>query len=244
MDRKRFWQNMMGITMLIIVSLVAGRMGLLEKNRPEAAETAGRTARGDRRPVVVIDSGHGGADPGKIGVAGQEEKTINLQIAQKLKSYLEAADIGVVMTRESDAGLYKESDSHKKSADMRERCRIIDEANPVLAVSIHQNSYHQESISGAQVFYYKNSENGRRLAEILQRRFDYVLGEDGNRRSAKANDSYYLLLHVKAPIVIAECGFLSNRAEAEKLSEEEYQDRVAWTLHLGILQYINSIKNK
>lgn len=244
MDRKRFWQNMMGITMLIIVSLVAGRMGLLEKNRPEAAETAGRTARGGQRPVVVIDSGHGGADPGKIGVAGQEEKTINLQIAQKLKSYLEAADIGVVMTRESDAGLYKESDSHKKSADMRERCRIIDEANPVLAVSIHQNSYHQESISGAQVFYYKNSENGRRLAEILQKRFDYVLGEDGNRRSAKANDSYYLLLHVKAPIVIAECGFLSNRAEAEKLSEEEYQDRVAWTIHLGILQYINGIKTK
>ena len=75
MDRKRFWQNMMGITMLIIVSLVAGHMGLLEKNRPEAAETAGRTARGGQRPVVVIDSGHGGADPGKIGVAGQEEKT-------------------------------------------------------------------------------------------------------------------------------------------------------------------------
>ena len=68
MDRKRFWQNMMGITMLIIVSLVAGRMGLLEKNRPEAAETAGRTARGGQRRVVVIDSGHGGADPGKIGV--------------------------------------------------------------------------------------------------------------------------------------------------------------------------------
>ena len=74
-DRKRFWQNMMGITTcLIIVSLVAERMGLLEKNRPEAAETAGRTARGGQRRVVVIDSGHGGADPGKIGVAGQSRK--------------------------------------------------------------------------------------------------------------------------------------------------------------------------
>ncbi len=230
--------------MLVIVALIAGRMGLLEKNSLEAAETAGQSAKGTRHPVVVIDSGHGGADPGKIGVSGQEEKVINLQIAQKLKSYLEAADIRVVMTRESDRGLYKESDSHKKSADMKERCRIINEAAPVLAVSIHQNSYHQESISGAQVFYYKNSKDGRRLAEILQKRFDYVLGEDGNRRSAKANDSYYLLLHVKAPIVIAECGFLSNWTEAEKLSEEDYQDRIAWTLHLGILQYINSIKAK
>ena len=86
-----------------------------------------------------------------------------------------------VMTRESDTGLYKESDSHKKSADMKKRCQIIDEAEPILAVSIHQNSYHQEEISGAQVFYYKNSEKGQRLAEILQKRFDYVLGEAENR---------------------------------------------------------------
>lgn len=143
------------------------------------------------------------------------------------------------MTRESDKGLYRDSDSHKKSADMKERCRIIDEAKPVMAISIHQNSYHQDSISGAQMFYYKNSEKGRQLAEILQKRFDYVLGAEGNRRSAKANDSYFLLLNVKAPIVIAECGFLSNPAEAAKLSEEEYQDRIAWTLHMGILQYIN-----
>ena len=114
----------------------------------------------------------------------------------------------------------------------------------ILAVSIHQNSYHQEEISGAQVFYYKNSEKGQRLAEILQKRFDYVLGEAENRRKAKGNDSYYLLLNVKAPIVIVECGFLSNAEEAKKLSDEEYQDRIAWTLHLGILQYINTMENE
>ena len=101
---------------------------------------------------------------------------------------------------------------------MKKRCQIIDEAEPILAVSIHQNSYHQEEISGAQVFYYKNSEKGQRLAEILQKRFDYVLGEAENRRKAKGNDSYYLLLNVKAPIVIVECGFLSNAEEAKKLS--------------------------
>ncbi len=84
--------------------------------------------------------GHGGNDPGKIGVSGQEEKAINLKIAMKLKKYLEAADVKVVMTRESDKGLYRDSDSHKKSADMKERCRIIDEAKPVMAISIHQNS--------------------------------------------------------------------------------------------------------
>ena len=234
------WQNIMGITMLLIVALVAGRMGVMKEDGHQAAEAAGNHARGARQQVVVIDSGHGGKDPGKIGVSGQEEKEINLQIAEKLKTYLEAADVAVIMTRESDMGLYKESDSHKKSADMKKRCQIINEANPGLAVSIHQNSYHDESVSGAQMFYYKNSEKGRLLAEILQKRFDYVWGKEGNKRSAKANDSYYLLLHVKAPIVIAECGFLSNGAEAAKLSEEEYQDRIAWTLHLGILQYLNT----
>jgi N-acetylmuramoyl-L-alanine amidase len=239
MDKKRFWQNIMGITMLMIVTMVAGRMGMMEKNGSWAAEAAAGKAQKKNQPVVVIDSGHGGNDPGKIGVSGQEEKAINLKIAMKLKKYLEAADVKVVMTRESDKGLYRDSDSHKKSADMKERCRIIDEAKPVMAISIHQNSYHQDSISGAQMFYYKNSEKGRQLAEILQKRFDYVLGAEGNRRSAKANDSYFLLLNVKAPIVIAECGFLSNPAEAAKLSEEEYQDRIAWTLHMGILQYIN-----
>ena len=59
----------------------------------------------------------------------------------------------------------------------------------------------------------------------MQKRFDYVLG-DSNKRQAKANDNYYLLLHVKEPIVIAECGFLSNREEAKKLETEEYQDRL------------------
>ena len=102
-----------------------------------------------------------------------------------------------------------------------------------------QNSYHEESVNGGQVFYYKNSAHGKQLAEILQRRFDFVLGSQ-NRRSPKANDNYYLLLHVRSPIVIVECGFLSNRNEASLLSSEEYQDRLAWTIHMGIMEYINT----
>ena len=109
-------------------------------------------------------------------------------------------------------------------------------------VSIHQNSYHQEPISGGQVFYYKTSERGKRLAEILQRRFDYVLGER-NTRQAKPNGNYYLLLHVKQPIVIVECGFLSNWKEAADLNAEEYQDRLAWTLHMGIMEFLNGEKS-
>lgn len=188
--------------------------------------------------VVVIDSGHGGNDPGKVGINGALEKDINLQIALRLKKYLEASDVRVVMTRDSDIGLYSSQDSNKKMADMQARCRLINETGPALVVSIHQNSYHEESVHGGQVFYYKGSSNGKYLAETLQKRFDFVLGQD-NRRLAKANNTYYLLLHVKQPIVIVECGFLSNAREADLLITEAYQDRLAWTLHMGIMNYLN-----
>ena len=122
---------------------------------------------------------------------------------------------------------------------MRARCQLINDAAPDLVISIHQNSYHEEAVSGGQVFYYKRSENGKRLAEILQKRFDFILAES-NTRKAKANDSYYLLLHVKQPIVIVECGFLSNWKESSLLSSEEYQNRLAWTIHMGIMEYLNT----
>lgn len=189
-------------------------------------------------PVVVVDAGHGGTDPGKVGVDGSLEKDINLAVAERLKTYLEQDDVKVIMTRKTDTGLYSETDSRKKMADMKKRCEIIEESGADLVVSIHQNSYHEGSVSGGQVFYYRDSSKGKALAEILQDRFDYVLG-DQNRRRPKANGNYYLLLHVKCPIVIVECGFLSNRKEAALLNSGEYQDKLAYTIHMGIMEYLN-----
>ena len=200
---------------------------------------AGRSVHmGTKQPVVVIDAGHGGNDPGKVGIDQSLEKDINLEIAKKLARYLEQADVRTILTREEDKGLYSETDTRKKSADMKARCSLIDEADPDLVVSIHQNSYHEESVSGGQVFYYRDSSKGKALAKILQDRFDYVLG-DQNRRLPKANANYYLLLHVKCPIVIVECGFLSNRKEAALLNSGEYQDKLAYTIHMGIMEYLN-----
>ncbi len=227
------WQTLMGILLLFIVCVVSWEAGTLAAVENRQADMR------EEKPLVVIDAGHGGFDPGKVGIDGQLEKDINLSIAKKLKAYLEASDVNVVMTRDTDTGLYQSGDSHKKVSDMRRRCDIINEARPDLVVSIHQNSYHQEEINGGQVFYYKTSQNGKRLAEILQERFDYVLGE-ANRRVAKANDNYYLLLHVKEPIVIVECGFLSNRKEAKALESEDYQNRMAWTIHMGVMEYLNT----
>lgn len=194
------------------------------------------------KPCVVIDAGHGGADPGKVGVDGSLEKDINLKIAKKLAVFLGAADVNVVLTRESDAGLYDENVSNKKVQDMKNRVALIEEKKPVMTVSIHQNSYHEEYVHGAQVFYYAGSEESKDIAERMQRVLAEQVDPD-NARQAKANDSYYLLKKTSSPIVIVECGFLSNYEEAQKLSSEAYQEKTAWAIHLAILQYLN-VKEK
>jgi N-acetylmuramoyl-L-alanine amidase len=225
------WEPLMALVLLVLVYVVSSQAGKM------TAEVS--TKPGKEKPVVVIDAGHGGNDPGKIGIDGTLEKDINLQIAYRLKKYLEASDVKVVLTREDDNGLYTEKDSRKKMADMSKRCEIINDESPSLTVSIHQNSYHEEYVYGGQVFYYKKSDKGKELAEILQSRFDYVLGEK-NTRLAKPNDNYYLLLHVRTPIVIVECGFLTNWKESALLNNLDYQDRVAWTIHMGVMEYLNT----
>ena len=234
------YQLLMGVVLLGTVAFLSWQAGTLAAAGVQYIQSENGFGE-QRKAVVVVDPGHGGTDPGKVGISGQLEKDINLEIAKKLKTYLEASDVTVVLTRDKDMGLYSSGDAHKKMADMRKRCQLIEEAKPDLVISIHQNSYHEEAIRGGQVFYYKTSVKGKKLAQILQERFDYVLG-DANKRQAKANDNYYLLLHVKEPIVIAECGFLSNGEEAKKLETEEYQDRMAWTLHMGIMEYLNQEK--
>ena len=109
------------------------------------------------------------ADPGKIGINDAQEKEINLKIALKLKKLLEEQNVEVVMTREDDTSLAAESDTNKKVQDMKARVQLMNESKASLVVSIHQNSYPDESIHGAQVFYYTHSEDGKEAAEILQK---------------------------------------------------------------------------
>ena len=193
---------------------------------------------GERHLVVVIDAGHGGIDPGKVGINQALEKDINLIIAKKVKRYLELSDVEVIMTREGEDGLYRAEDSNKKVQDMKNRVALIDASGADLAVSIHQNSYSEEYVKGAQVFYYTTSLEGKTIAEVMQKTMAETLDKE-NHREAKANDSYYLLKKTQTPIIIAECGFLSNSEEARLLTQEDYQDRVAWAIHLGILRYAN-----
>lgn len=232
MDR---FQNRL-LSALLIVLLLASAIYIGKETIFYA--TGKNVTIGDKGKCVVIDAGHGGDDPGKVGINGAKEKDINLAIAGMVKKYLEANDVYVVMTRETDEGLYDSGTSNKKVQDMKKRIALIDETEPDVTVSIHQNSYPEEYVHGAQVFYYTGSTSGQKLAESIQKQLVSKVDPD-NKRQIKENDSYYLLKKTGIPIVIVECGFLSNSEEAEKLCDSEYQEQIAWAIHMGILQYLN-----
>lgn len=200
---------------------------------------ASMVAKQEREPVytVIVDPGHGGSDPGKIGVHDEQEKDINLQISLLLKEQLEDQNVRVVMTRTEDTDLAGANSRNRKLDDLRKRCELIHETKPDCVISVHQNSYSEEAISGAQVFYYEHSTEGQKLAEILQEALSTGLNPE-NHRQAKGNTSYFLLKKTDATLAIVECGFLSNEAEAAKLSDEAYQKRVAEAICKGTITYL------
>lgn len=197
---------------------------------------------GDNSRTIIIDPGHGGGDPGKVGINNALEKDLNLQISEKLKNHLEDKGFTVIMTRMTDTGLNESNDTNKKIADLKKRVSLINDTNPPLVVSIHQNSYPQENVKGAQVFFYSHSKEGETAAKVLQTALKAADPE--NTRQAKANDTYYLLKKTKPATVIVECGFLSNSEEAGKLTTEDYQEKIAEAVCSGIIQYLDQKQTK
>ena len=183
------------------------------------------------KDIVVIDAGHGGHDPGKVGVNDALEKDINLQIAQKVKKHLEKNGIQVIMTREDDVM------EDTKLEDMKKRVALINEIKPAITVSIHQNSYSDASVKGAQVFYYAGSEVSKEVASLMQEELRKVDTE--NTRQIKSNSDFYMLKKTEVPTIIVECGFLSNPGEAEKLTSEEYQEEMAQAICSGIMTWLS-----
>lgn len=185
--------------------------------------------------VVVLDAGHGGWDPGKTGTGGADEKDLNLSVTEKLAEYLEQGGAEVILTRSSDDAL-----GDGKRTDMAERKRIINESGGDILVSIHQNAFPSAKAKGAQVFYHKSSEKGKILAESLQGSLRERV-DGSNRRQAKENTSYYILKSAEIPAVIVECGFLSNAEEEKLLNDGKYQEKLAWAIYCGILDYFGNL---
>jgi N-acetylmuramoyl-L-alanine amidase len=197
--------------------------------------------------ILLLDPGHGGVDGGAEGANGVNEKDINLAIAFNIKRLAEADGWTVVMTREEDKGLYPEKNRQSirslKTADLLERKRIIEETNPLLAVSIHLNSFKQDpSVRGAQTFYPgANAEQhiideSKLLAEKIQEKLVEGIADGTDRKALKKTDAL-IFKNPPVPIVIVECGFLSNREEEKLLTEESYQQKLAECIYRGIMEY-------
>lgn len=184
--------------------------------------------------VIIVDPGHGGFDPGKPGITGLDEKHLNLKIALMLRNYLERAGAMVIMTRTSDDDVDGMDGVKHKSKDMKERKKLSEEGE--ILVSIHQNSFTQSSVKGAQTFFNGKSEEGKALAKSIQAQIKEGV-DSSNRRVAKSNTNYYVLKATQIPAVIVECGFLTNPEEEKKLNQEEYQDLIARNIYLGIIRY-------
>lgn len=189
--------------------------------------------------VVAIDPGHGGVDPGAVSKSGLTEDRINLEIALKVKRLIEQSGGIAIMTREEDVGLYTDESTtlnQKKVEDLQNRRELIEKSDAEVFVSIHLNSFTRPNYYGAQTFYSESHEENRDLAYILQKEFKNVLDEENNRQPAIRED-VYIIKDMPMPSVLIEAGFLSNENEARLLDTEEYQEKIAWSIYVGIMKY-------
>lgn len=189
--------------------------------------------------VVVVDAGHGVPDEGAEVGDGTTEAQTNLKIALKLQNLLEQSGCTVILTRSDENGIYdldSKTLKQKKISDIRNRVKIGNESSADIFVSIHLNKIPQQQYDGWQTFYNKESEQGQKLAKSIQENLNEAIQRENKRTAAKI-ENIYIINNVKIPTTIVECGFLSNPQEKEKLLTDSYQNRLAWGIYNGIIDY-------
>lgn len=221
--------------MLGCVAVLALGARLTEDVVPASAEL-------DDRPVIVLDAGHGGLDSGAVGKSGVLEKDVNLSVVKHLREMLELSGFQVVVTRDEDISIYDagvEGIRNQKLSDMDNRLEIVQSYPDSIFLCIHQNNYTDPAYFGGQMFYNDNNPDNRTLAQIMQNRFAML--QEGNDREIKlSGDELFLLKDNTNPSLMIECGFLSNPEEEAKLATTEYQQKIAFSIYCGVLEFIDA----
>ena len=184
-------------------------------------------------------AGHGKPDEGAESSKGTTEAETNLKIALKLQNLLEQSGSSVVLTLSDENAIYDidaKTLRQKKISDIRNRVKIGNESSADIFVSIHLNKIPQQQYDGWQTFYKDGNEQGKKLAEKIQNNLNDAIQKE-NKRVAKTIDNVYIIKHVEIPTTIVECGFLSNPEEEKLLLEDEYQNKLAWGIYNGIIDY-------
>lgn len=196
------------------------------------------------RNTVILDAGHGGFDGGAVASDGTVEKDINLKITLAVAKFLRQSGFNVVLTRENDVStddVETEKISTRKKSDLKNRLNLMKDYKDAVFVSIHLNKFTTSAANGSQVFY-SRSEESKRLGDCIQKSIVAKLQPENTRVNKLATSSTYLLYNATVPSVLVECGFLSNKAELEKLKDKDYQNKMAFSIYCGILEYFKGEK--
>ena len=224
------------ITLIVLSVFLSILVFTLVNDRKELVPTVSLPISGK---TIVIDAGHGKPDEGAQSSTGTTEAATNLKIALKLQNLLEQSGTTVILTRSDENAIYDidaKTLKQKKISDIHNRVKIGNESSADLFVSIHLNKIPQQQYDGWQTFYKQGSDEGKKLAVSIQNNLNEAIQKENNR-VAKTIDNIYIIKHVEIPITIVECGFLSNPTEEKKLLEDEYQNRLAWGIYNGIIDY-------
>lgn len=190
---------------------------------------------GDR--VVVIDAGHGGVDPGAVGISKVLEKDVTLGVSKRLQTILQQSGAKTVMVREDDSDLGTSQGLLKrKREDLAQRIQLAMDNQAEVYISIHANSFPKQNLTGAQTFYHSDSSEGKLLAQVIQQELNTMTG---GKRVAKGNQDIYVLKKAHQAAVTVEVGFLSNLTEEQLLATPDYQQKLAVAIFKGINEYFN-----
>lgn len=205
-------------------------------------KTATVSVKRNTRPQIILDAGHGGFDGGAVANDGTVEKDINLEITLYLAELLKSGGYEVIYTRQTDVSTDDvETDKivARKKSDLKNRLELMHDYPEAVFVSIHLNKFTTSAANGSQVFYSNKNEKSKILGQMIQGKIVSLLQPYNTRVNKQATSSTYILYNATVPAVLVECGFLSNKAELEKLKDTEYQRQMAFCIFCGINEYFS-----
>jgi N-acetylmuramoyl-L-alanine amidase len=230
------------IEISLIIGIICANLVTLSSSNENKENVALVSTTPVTQHTVVLDAGHGTPDEGAENSDGLTEAETNLKIVLKLQKILEASNCNVILTRSDENGIYdldSKSLKEMKVSDMKNRVKIGNTANADIFISIHLNKINIESCYGWQTFYKKGSEEGKNLSNLIQTNLNQTIQIE-NKREPQEISEKYIIENVKIPTVIVECGFISNEEEANRLQQDEYQEKIAWGIYTGILDYFSN----
>lgn len=226
------WARLILVLLIAAAMLAVSAVSVIRESRQAMAAVG--------QHVLVIDPGHGGFDGGAISDDGSKESDINLAIGLKMRSIAEFVGLKTIMTR-SDDRARTDYEGYSEHEDLVLRTAVANSTPGAILVSVHQNDFPTGQPSGAQVLY-AATPGSESLGKTMHENLIRLLDPSNRRVAAPAPKSLYITSHVTCPAVLAECGFMSNNFEVEKLNTDSYRGQLALVMVGSVLQYLSDLQ--